>query len=684
MSDITRIIRGFQNATRAGQLDAVSLLSDYWLGHAHQLDADIIRLSQEMQSMEVSAPVRLQQVREMESLQQLRTQVYLNYAQYGSMAEHEIDQLAFLQMHLGQQQAEILMNYSFGGVMPQFYNRLPEDALRNLYAGLREDTPLHELLSPLGADTWDHVQNTLFGGLVRGKPMKKIAEEMSQAMNLGFARSLTIARTEILRARREASTETYRESGVVRGFKRLANKATACVACFVDYKVPILTSKGFKRILDVEVGDLVLTHKGRYKPVTRLIRQSVKEAQITTLRISVTGGKHLDSLTMTDEHPVLTKRGWIKAEDLLTSDLVAVPTKPCVVCGKPVLFRYRGNDVCSKECVGVLGADGLHSNEVSHNLAIENIKKTHAKMFENGTHPFQDPEIKKKAIRRALQANSRLTSSRTEGKLGEAFASIGLVYETQYPIPSKFQEKQNRQYYYYADFAFPEQKVVVEADGEPWHSWDEQRIEHDKRRQKRIEEQGWQVLRYTGSEIESDAGVIANEVKSILMNYDGEYSIEYVPIKSIVRSVRKPPSEKFRIVRYNLEVADDNSYVAKNMIVHNCLMLDGQYYDVMEDLADHPNGACTPIPIVKGGVDPQWETGREFFEGLSEEEQRERMGSKYFDAWKAGEFKLEDLVKMHHSDIWGDSPGVRPLWELKGFSSYREQLRSLAEEDIET
>ena len=306
------------------------------------------------------------------------------------------------------------------------------------------------------------------------------------------------------------------------------------MACFVDWKVPILTSKGWKPILEVEVGDLVLTHNGRFRRVSRLIRQSVTQAEVVVLRVNVAGGRQNDSLTMTIEHPVLTQRGWICAGDLTYSDQIAVVTQPCVVCGRPVIVRYRGAKACSRSCVGVLAATGLHLNEKAHKRAIMNMTKTHRKMWERGEHPFQDSQIRKIAIQRALRANSKLRSSKTEGVLAVAFDAMGLEYETQYPIPSKKVGK--HQYYYYTDFAFPEQHVVVEADGEPWHSWDEKRVEHDKIRQACIEQQGWQVLRYTGAEIKSGAKQIAQEVSVILMNHSGQFGRAWVSIKSMVDS----------------------------------------------------------------------------------------------------------------------------------------------------
>lgn len=104
-----------------------------------------------------------------------------------------------------------------------------------------------------------------------------------------------------------------------------------------------------------------------------------------------------------------------------------------------------------------------------------------------------------------------------------------------------------------------------------------------------------------------------------------------------------------------------------------CLMLDGEILVSRDALYDHPNGACTTIPIVDPDNPPNWETGKEYFEKLPEAEQRQRMGTNFYDAWKRGDFTLQDLVSIRHDPIWGDSPQITPLKTLSpNWKSYRQ------------
>jgi len=75
---------------------------------------------------------------------------------------------------------------------------------------------------------------------------------------------------------------------------------------------------------------------------------------------------------------------------------------------------------------------------------------------------------------------------------------------------------------------------------------------------------------------------------------------------------------------------------------------------------------CTAIANIRGVKDVQWETGKQWFNKLSPEEQRAKMGAEKYQLWKDGKFKLDDLSKLQHSTVWGDSPRVASIGELIG------------------
>ena len=95
-----------------------------------------------------------------------------------------------------------------------------------------------------------------------------------------------------------------------------------------------------------------------------------------------------------------------------------------------------------------------------------------------------------------------------------------------------------------------------------------------------------------------------------------------------------------------------------------CLASDGEEFAVGTLFSDHPAGRCSTIPVVIGAREVNWQKGSTWFEQQDAATQKKMMGAKYYDAWKAGEFKLGDLRSTVHSDVWGDSPQVTPLAQL--------------------
>ncbi|MFN3217111.1 MAG: DNA polymerase III subunit alpha [Acidimicrobiales bacterium] len=79
----------------------------------------------------------------------------------------------------------------------------------------------------------------------------------------------------------------------------------------------IVTPDGMKRIEDLEVGDLVLTHKGRFRPVLQTMRRHHRGE----IHGVVLNNRYSRITWMTGEHPVLVRDGagnrrWVEARDL--------------------------------------------------------------------------------------------------------------------------------------------------------------------------------------------------------------------------------------------------------------------------------------------------------------------------------------------------------------------------------
>lgn len=106
-----------------------------------------------------------------------------------------------------------------------------------------------------------------------------------------------------------------------------------------------------------------------------------------------------------------------------------------------------------------------------------------------------------------------------------------------------------------------------------------------------------------------------------------------------------------------------------------CLMMDGEYYPVEQELYDHPRGKCGVVPVVIGGHAPSWETGKAWFEKLPAEEQRRIMGAGRYELWKGGGVRdLRSMVWMKPNAQWGPAPAI---WSLEDLSGLRNGVQNL-------
>jgi SPP1 gp7 family putative phage head morphogenesis protein len=108
--------------------------------------------------------------------------------------------------------------------------RLPTQAI----VALVDNKPLQALLESFGVDAAARTREILADALALGQNPRVVRAAVRKALGTSAVRSLTIARTEMLRAHRTASLETYRaNSTVVRRWRWLCAKQTrTCAMCW--------------------------------------------------------------------------------------------------------------------------------------------------------------------------------------------------------------------------------------------------------------------------------------------------------------------------------------------------------------------------------------------------------------------------------------------------------------------
>ena len=94
-----------------------------------------------------------------------------------------------------------------------------------------------------------------------------------------------------------------------------------------------------------------------------------------------------------------------------------------------------------------------------------------------------------------------------------------------------------------------------------------------------------------------------------------------------------------------------------------CLALDGQKYELAEDMQDHPRGYCDTLCKIQGVPLPTWEKGSTWLRNQDEERQREIFGNTRYDMWKEGT-KLNDFITLKDDPVWGLQPAIVPISQI--------------------
>ena len=111
--------------------------------------------------------------------------------------------------------------------------RVPTSALEDLYGFTADGSPLAALFDAIGPQARAGWESALVQGLALGLNPRDVAARAQRATATGMARAMTIARTEMLRAYRQASGRNYQaNSDVVREWVWIsAGERRTCAAC---------------------------------------------------------------------------------------------------------------------------------------------------------------------------------------------------------------------------------------------------------------------------------------------------------------------------------------------------------------------------------------------------------------------------------------------------------------------
>ena len=309
----------------------------------------------------------------------------------------------------------------------------------------------------------------------------------------------------------------------------------ATFACLYSGKHLVYTSKGWRMIKEIEIGDLVLTHRGRFRPVTQTFKAMGSE------RYQVIFASSGLKVSVTPEHPFLVvrenKEDWIKAKDLCIGDQVKVLAGGrCEVCNKLIpMIKYKTNRFCSSSC---------------------------QRKWWMTTEEAAD----KNAWFKEIQDPNQMT--KPEKVVAGLLRHLGKSFEYGYRV--KVSDG-----FRFIDFAFPEQKIGIEVHGfltsrikDEFHIFD---IAKQYQRNEELKSLGWKII-YLYEEdlvdkIDETLKHLGIELEQISLqqNERHQYDFTTLRVKEIKYEVKR------NRYHYNLEVEEDNSYVAAGLVMHNSM-----------------------------------------------------------------------------------------------------------------
>lgn len=358
---------------------------------------------------------------------------------------------------------------------------------------------------------------------------------------------------------------------------------TNAVKCFISPRVLVYTADGFRPIKDIRVGDLVLTHRGRFRPVVYIRPREILRKGSEVIRISVRSrederGKPVH-LTVTPEHPFLVGGVWKCASEIRNGDPVTALGDECEICGRAYFVRYdryeaRAYHTCGYRC---------HNKRIFHSAeAREKVRLTLRAQYVDGRRDAS--LIARRANERtrelvaaglaklqhltpderhkggvALAANVTAGLRRGIVGLGESelepiLDRLGVTYIHLFALPGST---------LLYDFCLPDQQILIEVRGPGFVNAAAQ--ERAAVKDHLAHEHGYLLLNLWWAQIVNQPDTVEEVLRRILRNHRHEYVFVEAEVVSVgSRRTRRD------FTLYNLGVEEDESYVAAGVVSHNC------------------------------------------------------------------------------------------------------------------
>lgn len=355
--------------------------------------------------------------------------------------------------------------------------------------------------------------------------------------------------------------------------------------CFNSPSTKIFTIAGWKNISEIKYGDLVLTHKNRFRKVLKTYKREVsgsEEIYNVEFEVLTRYGKRTTKVLkrITGNHPVLLNGEWKEIQYAKVGDKFEIKGVECESCGKLIQVLPIKNynlDICGS-CTNSISAKEQFEKypwirEYNSKCASKQMKDRYKKMSKEDKRKLtlnarkkvkeNHPEGYGWLLESRSKSNSTNGKGRTfmEKKLSYFLKRIGIEFELGKFIPNNGKFENNVRGYF-PDIFIPKFNIILEVDGEKWHR---NKKEYDATRDCDLKrEYGFETFRFSETEIRENGKEVYAKLKLLFKNHSGKFHGLEAKITKIERV------ESFSKYLFNFAVEEDESYIADGVVVHNC------------------------------------------------------------------------------------------------------------------
>jgi hypothetical protein len=234
---LEQAIQAFRQRVLASEADQMREMARRWLEVEYALQAQVTLLAEKTAAMRAAGEtVSAAKIYRLEHYQRLLAQAKAQVQMYSHWAADLItrQQSRMTQLGIEGAVAAIRAAYLDAGQIGAYFDLLPVEAIETMVGLAGDGTPLYKLLIQDYAETIQEITQILVDSTALGRNPRDTARLMLEAFGGNLDRSLTTARTEQLRAYRQASRQQMAASGVVEGYiRRCALNPRTCMACIV-------------------------------------------------------------------------------------------------------------------------------------------------------------------------------------------------------------------------------------------------------------------------------------------------------------------------------------------------------------------------------------------------------------------------------------------------------------------